>query len=58
MAEDTGARRVQSQDLAFVPRATTAAALEGGHQPAVTDVLCFTFEALSQEDKAFKGALD
>ena len=55
---DEGARRVQSRGLAFVPRATAAAALEGGPRPAVTDVLCCTFEALSQEDKAFDGALD
>ena len=48
MAEDEGARRVQSRGLAFVPRATAAAALEGGPRPAVTDVLCCTFEALSQ----------
>ena len=34
------------------------AALEGGPRPNVTDVLCCTFEALSQEDKAFDGALD
>ena len=56
MAEDTGARRVQSRGLAFVPQETTATALEGGHQPAVTDVLCCTFKALSQEDKMFDGA--
>ena len=55
---DEGAWRVQSRGLAFVPQATMAAALEGGPRPAVTDVLCCTFEALSQEDKAFDGALD
>ena len=54
MVEDKGARRVQSRGLAFVPRATAAAALEGGPQPALTDVLCCTFEALSQEDKALR----
>ena len=58
MAEDKGARRVQSRGLAFVPRATAAAALEGGPRPAVTDILFCTFEVLSQEDKAFDGALD
>ena len=58
MAEDEGVRRVQSRGLAFVARATAASALEGGLRPAVTDVLCCTFEALSQEDKAFDGALD
>ena len=58
MAEDKGARRVESRGLAFVPRATAAADLEGGPRPAVTDVLCCTFEALSQEDKAFDRALD
>ena len=58
MAEDEGARRVQSQGLAFVPRTIAAAALEGGPWPAVTDILCCTFEALIQEDKAFDGALD
>ena len=45
MAEDEGARWVQSRGLAFVPQATAAAALEGGPRPAVTDVLCCTFEA-------------
>ena len=49
MAEHEGARRVQSRGLAFVPKGTAAAALEGGPRPAVTDVLCCTFEALSQE---------
>ena len=58
MVEDKRAHSVQSQDLAFVPRATAAAALEGGPQPALTDVLCCTFEALSQEDKAFDRAFD
>ena len=58
MAEDKGARWVQSRGLVFVPRATAAAALEGGPRPAVTDVLCCTFEALIQEDKAFDGALE
>ena len=56
MAEDKGARRVQSQGLTFVPRATAAAALEGGPWPAITDVLCCTLEALSQEDKVFDRA--
>ena len=56
MAEDKGARRVRSRGLAFVPQATAAAALEGGSQSAHTDVLCCTFEALSQEDKAFDRA--
>ena len=55
---DEGARRVQSQGLAFVSRATAAAALEAGPLPAITDVLCCTFEALSQEDKVFDRALD
>ena len=54
---DEGARRVQSRGLDFIPRATAAAALEGEPSPAVTDVLCCTFEALSQEDKAFDGEL-
>ena len=58
MVEDKGARRVQSQGLAFVPRATAAAALEGRPQLAVTDVLCCTFEALSQEDKALDRTFD
>ena len=55
---DEGAQRVQSRGLNFVPQATAAAALEGGPRLAVTDVLFCTFEALSQEDKAFDGALD
>ena len=55
---DEGARQVQSRGLAFVPRETAAAALEGGPRPAVTDVLCCKFEALSQDDKAFDGVLD
>ena len=58
MEEDEGARQVQSRGLAFVLRATAAAALEGRPQPAVTDLLCCTFEAMSQEDKALDGALD
>ena len=45
---DEGARRVQSRGLAFIPRATAAAALEGRPRLAVTDVLCCKFEALSQ----------
>ena len=58
MAEDEGARWVQSRGLTFVSRLTAAAALEGGPRPAFTDVLFCTFKALSQEDKAFDGALD
>ena len=58
MVEDKRARRVQSQGLTFVFRATAVAALEGGPRPDVTDVLCCTFEALSQEDQAFDRALD
>ena len=58
MAEDKGARRVQSRGLTFVPRSTAAAALEGGPRPAVTDVLYCTFYVQSQEDKAFNGGLD
>ena len=56
--EDKGVQRVQLRGLAFVLRVTMAAALEEGLHPAVTDVLCRTFEALSREDKAFEGALD
>ena len=55
--EDEGVWRVQSRGLAFVPRATVAAALEEGLRPAVTDVLCRTFEALSQYEKAFDWAV-
>ena len=39
MAKDEGARQVQSRGLAFAPRATAAAALEGGPHPDVTEVL-------------------
>ena len=56
--EDKGVRPVQLRGLAFVPRATAAVALEEGLRPAVTDVLCRMFEALSRDAKAFDGALD
>ena len=56
--EDEGVRRVQSSGLAFILRATAVAALEEGLRPAVTDVICRTFKALSRNDKAFDGALD
>ena len=56
--EDEGVRRVQSRGLAFVPRATAAVVLEEGLRPAVTDILCSAFEALSRDDKAFDGTLD
>ena len=49
---------IQSRGITFVPRVTAAVALEEGLRPAVTNVLCRTFEALSQEDKAFDGVLD
>ena len=44
---DEGDRRVQSRGLAFVPRATAAAALEGGPCPSVTDVICIQSNAPS-----------
>ena len=53
--EDEDVRRVQSRGLAFFPRATAAAALEEGLRPDDTDILCRTFEALSQDEKAFDG---
>ena len=56
--EDEGVRLIQSRGIAFVPCATAAVTLEEGLHPAVTDVLCRTFKALSWQDKAFDGALD
>ena len=56
--EDEGVRLIQLRGIAFVPRAPAAVALEEGLHPAVTDVLCRMFEALSRQDKAFDGALD
>ena len=56
--EDEGVRLIQSRGLTIVLRATTTVALEEGLRPAVTDVLCRTFDVFSRQDKAFNGALD
>ena len=55
--EDEGVRLIQLRGLASVLRATAAVALEEGLRPAVTDILCRTFEKLSWQDKAFDGSL-
>ena len=46
--EDKGVLLIQSRGVAFVPRVTAAVALEEGLRPAVTDLLCRTFKALSR----------